>query len=84
MLIAVDGPLEMRFQRLVERNRASDPKDWNGFLEMDKRDRISGTENGQQVDACIGCANVKIFNDSSLEDLKENIERILQEKIIEI
>ena len=79
ILIAVDAPQEARFKRLLERARDSDPKDWQGFLEMDKRDKGIAEENsGQQVEKCIEMADIKIYNDSSIEVLKDKTEKILR------
>ena len=80
ILIAVDAPQEARFKRLLERARDSDPKDWQGFLEMDKRDKGIAEENsGQQVEKCIEMADIKIYNDSSIEVLKDKTEKILRD-----
>lgn len=78
IIIAVDAPLQSRFNRLISRNRASDPKNWMDFIEMDRRDKGVGERNeGQQVDACIEKADYKIFNDSSLEELNWKIQEVL-------
>jgi len=78
ILIAVDAPREVRFERLVERGRKSDPKTYEEFLEMDKRDLGNKEiESGQQVKKCIEAANYKIQNDNTLEDLEKKIDEIL-------
>ena len=57
-LIGVDAPQEIRFSRLLHRGRASDPKTWEGFLEMEARDHGKGEKSsGQQTKACIGEAD---------------------------
>ncbi len=77
-IIAVDAPLKTRFARLIKRARASDPKDWQGFLEMDKRDKGEGEKNsGQQVSVCISLADYKIENNGTIEELRAKIENIL-------
>ncbi len=78
IIIAVDAPLNIRYERLIRRGRDSDPKDWNSFIEMDRRDKGINEENsGQQVEKCIELADYKIYNDSSLENLKRKVEGIL-------
>ncbi|MBI2046955.1 AAA family ATPase [Candidatus Pacearchaeota archaeon] len=80
ILIAVDASPEIRFKRLIERKRESDPKDWQGFLEMDRRDRGTAEENsGQQVEKCIELADIKIYNGSSIGVLKNKIEKMLKD-----
>jgi dCMP deaminase len=80
VIIGVDAPLQTRFQRLIERARDSDPKDWDGFIKMDRRDKGAGEENsGQQVSACLEKADYLINNDSNLEQLKEKIYTIIKD-----
>lgn len=78
IIISVDAPEEIRFKRLIERKRESDPKTLEEFKKMEARDR--GKEEskiGQQVDKCIELSDYKIINDSTLESLKTRIEYIL-------
>jgi dCMP deaminase len=77
-LVSVDAPQEKRFGWLVKRARASDPKTWPEFLKMDLRDRGDGELSvGQQVTQCIGLADSKIINDSTIEILHLKIKDIL-------
>ena len=76
ILISVDAPQKERFNRLINRGRDSDPKTWEEFLKMDERDRFSEKEAGQQVSKCMERADIKIFNDSSIEKLREEVEKI--------
>jgi len=41
-LIAVDAPQKTRFERIINRGRGSDPKNWEDFLKMDERDLGAG------------------------------------------
>ena len=77
-LIAVDAPRTLRFQRIVKRGRDSDPKNWKGFLKMEKRDLGENEENtGQQVKKCIEMADIVIFNDNnSIDELRKKIEEV--------
>ncbi|HLD37254.1 MAG TPA: AAA family ATPase [Candidatus Nanoarchaeia archaeon] len=80
ILVAVDAPQEARFKRLLERARGSDPEDWQGFLEMERRDRGIEEENsGQQVGKCLEMTDIKLYNDLSIEVLKDKIEKILND-----
>jgi len=38
-LLAVDANEKIRFERLLVRGEKKDPKTWEEFLEMDKRDK---------------------------------------------
>ena len=80
ILISVDAPQKVRFERILSRARISDPDNWKDFLEMDERDLRSKEESGQEVGNCMEKADVKIFNDASLEELRDKIRKILQEQ----
>jgi dCTP deaminase len=78
VLLAVDAPLEVRFQRAVQRARADSPATEAEFRELDERDRgINEPPWGQQVEACIAEADYTIYNDSSLEELYRRLEDVL-------
>lgn len=77
-MISVDAPVEMRFQRLIERKRESDPKTLEDFKRMEARDRgDKESAMGQQVDKCIEMSDYPLINDSTLETLKTKVEYIL-------
>ena len=76
-LISVDCPQKIRFERVVSRNKASDAKTWETFLEMDERDfGIGESAEGQQVGKCMALADFHLTNNSSLEDFHEKIDEI--------
>lgn len=77
IVIAIDAPVELRFKRILERKRESDPKTLEEFKKMEERDRKDKEELGQQVDKCMEMADHLITNDSTLENLKTKIEYIL-------
>jgi dCMP deaminase len=79
-LVAVDAPQEIRFKRLVSRNRESDPKTWQDFIKIDNRDLgINEKSSGQQVGKCIQMADVKIINNKTVEDLNNDVAMLLKE-----
>jgi len=76
-LIAVDALQEIRFKRLIERARQSDPKSWEDFLAMERRDMgLAEKTSGQMVGGCMEMADYLIFNTGSLEELKTKIEDV--------
>src|SRR3990167_1381864 len=36
LLISVDAPQKSRFERVLKRNKLSDPKEWNEFVKLDE------------------------------------------------
>ena len=79
ILIGVDAPLEIRFKRIVSRNRQGDPGTLEEFIEKERRENIASSTN-QQLENCLRLADVLIINNSSLNDFHKKID----EKIAEI
>lgn len=76
-LVCVDAVPEIRFKRLVERERESDPKTWEDFLIVDNRDKgIGEKETGQGVGRCMAQADYTIVNNNSIDETKKQIENI--------
>lgn len=79
-LIAVDAPQQVRFERVVKRNRDIDPKTWEEFVVADERDQgKEQPEYGQQVRKCIEMADVVLQNDGSLEEFQKKVEDVIRE-----
>jgi len=79
-LVSVDAPQEKRFQRLVERNRESDPKTWNDFLVVDNRDKgVGEVETGQAVGKCMEQANFELINSGTLDEVKEKVKELYED-----
>jgi len=78
VLAGIDAPIELRFKRLRERNRAGDAKTLEGFKEQEQRENLNNDTN-QQLDKTFGMAEKIIVNDGSLEDLHKKIDNLLKE-----
>ena len=77
ILIAVDAPQKIRFERILKRDKPSDPKTWEGFLKVDNRDFFDENNPlGQQVGKCMELADFKIINGSDLKKSMREIEQI--------
>lgn len=78
VLIAVDAPQEIRWQRIQSRGRTTDPKTWEDFVALDERDRgLKEPLYGQQIDRCVERADFKIINDGNVEKLQEKVNEIM-------
>ncbi len=75
-LISVGGNLKVRWKRVQKRGRESDPKTFEEFVKIDKRDYKENIKNGQEVKKCMELADFKIINNSSIEKLKQKTEKI--------
>lgn len=79
-LIAVDSPQQVRFQRMMQRNRPSDPKNFYDFMKVDAIDQGLNQENsGQQVKECMKLADYHIFNEFSIERLTDKVAFMIQQ-----
>ena len=73
-LITIDAPSEIRFKRMIERNRESDPKNWEDFLRVDAKDKgIGEATTGQGVGLCMEQADMMIMNTGNLEDMEKKV-----------
>ncbi len=73
ILIAVHASPRTRFERLRHRGRIDDPEDWEEFHRRDLRELELG------LGSAIAMADIVIINEGSLEELRENLERILRD-----
>lgn len=79
-LIAVDAPLEIRFERMLKRKRENDPKKFSEFKKLDRKDKGEGQKySGQQVEKCIKMADIVVINDSTLEIFYKKCEKVLED-----
>ena len=78
-LVNVDAPLEIRFKRMLARNRAGDAKNIEE-LKIQEAEENKKLSTNQQVDKTIKMANSIIVNDSSFEELYKKIEKFLESK----
>ena len=78
LLIGIDAPIELRFNRLRERNRVGDAKTFEEFKQQEQRENLKSDIN-QQLDATFGMAKKVIVNYGSLEELHKKIDKLLLE-----
>jgi dephospho-CoA kinase len=73
-VIGITAPQEVRFERVLKRNRIVDPKSLDDFKIVDEEDRgIGANEHANQSDECLALADVVINNDN--EDVQEYIRK---------
>lgn len=76
ILIAVDAPLEVRYQRVRERNHATDEVSFEDFQKHELLE-LNGKESQQQLRTVMSIADYKLLNDSSFDDLKKKVKSII-------
>jgi len=78
-LLAVLAPLRLRFQRIVKRQRKSDPQRWQDFLRIEKREQEESKSYGLKIKDCLKEADFKINNSSSRTALSKKVEEFLKQ-----
>jgi len=73
VLIAVEAPIELRFQRSLKRKRSDDVKSLEELKERDKR------ELSWNLSKALEIADFTIENTSSLEDFREKVRGVLEQ-----
>ena len=77
-LIGVTASKKSRYQRLVARNRESDPITWREFLAADKKDFKSGQGKfGRNITACLRKTDLLLHNNQKVKDLKKKVKEWL-------
>ena len=79
LLIGVDAPIEIRFRRLLERNRLGDAKTLEAFKEQEERENLNNDAN-QQLDKTLKLSQKNIVNNGSLAELHKKIDNLLKEQ----
>ena len=82
VLIGVKAKRELRFKRLLARNKKWDPKTWNEFVTVDRRDLgIGQIKEGQQVGKCLSYCDYILTNNKDIGDFHRKVKKLI-EKII--
>ncbi len=78
VLINVDAPQALRFERMQKRKRPGDPKTLEKFIELEQKEsQTSGS--GQQVALCCKMADIVFVNDTNdINILHEKIDNLLK------
>jgi len=81
ILIAVDAIPELRFKRILLRNSETDKVSYDTFIADEMREMDSDDPNKQNLRRCIELADYTIQNNSSIEELIQNVANLLEEVI---
>ena len=79
VMVHVFANQKLRFNRVVARNRESDPRNWEEFLALESKDGgVGEKESGLRIGDCIKMCDYTIVNESTLGDLKIKVEELLK------
>jgi len=82
-LIRVEAPAEVRFQRIVNRQRESDPKTYEEFVALENRE-AEGDDTSQNLVKVELMADHPLINDGPIEKLYVQIDELLPKLLKEI
>jgi len=78
IIIAVDAPREIRWERMIKRGKPTDPKTPEDFAKVDDRDQgVNEPEYGQQVKRCIEMADFVLVNDGTYDDFMKKCDDVI-------
>ncbi len=79
VLIGVKAYRKIRYQRLLNRAKLWDPKNWNDFVKIDRRDYgIGQKKSGQQVGKCLAYCDYVLTNNKDLKDFQRKINNLIK------
>ncbi len=80
-LVDVVCDQKLRFERMKSRMRESDPITFEKFCELEKIEASNSNSCGQQLDQVSNIANFRIENNSTIQDLNQQIDSLLAKVI---
>lgn len=78
VLLAVDADINLRYQRIRERNSVTDQVSFETFVDNEKLEMHSEDPNEQNLSRCIEMADHTILNNDSIDSLNNDIEAFLK------
>ena len=80
MLLNIQAPLELRFQRLINRKerKETDAKTLEEFKANEAREMKSSNPANQQIRKCIEMSDITIRNDATIESFHKKLEKALK------
>lgn len=80
-LIAIDAPVEIRYERVIKRGSFTDHITFQKFLDDEAKESKHGEKWQKDLPTCIALSDVIIHNDTTVRALEEKVEEYLREKI---
>ncbi len=73
ILVSVDAPSEIRYERIHKRGSITDSVSYERFIEQERLESINEDENQMNIPKCMGMADVKLVNEGDIEKFEEEI-----------
>ncbi len=75
VLLAIDAPVEVRFERVARRGRDESAPDLEAFRTKEEEERAGGPGQ-QQLEACLAAADRTVVNDGTLLEFHRKLEEV--------
>jgi len=76
ILLSIDAPIELRYERAKKRGRIESAKNLREFIQKEEEE-MTNHKNGQQLLNCMSLADISLINDGTLEELYQKLEALL-------
>jgi dCMP deaminase len=77
-LVSIEADSETRWNRIKDRKRAGDPKNYECFLDVERREASTSDPTTQQMDRTAEMADAVVYNNSTIEELRKQIRQVVQ------
>jgi len=74
ILVYIDAPSKVRFERIAARGRSDDPSTFEDFLRYEKKEELNEDSYNQQLKNCKELAEYVLKNEGSLNELHQTID----------
>jgi dCMP deaminase len=78
VLLAVEADVQIRFERIKQRGRESDPETMEEFQALEEQEALSQAKEGQNLTATEALADCLVENNADLDDLHKRLSEITQ------
>ncbi len=81
VLLNIDAPAMVRFERIRNRKRENDPQTLEAFAEKERAESRNLSAHKQSVEECQALADISIENDGDLEELHKKVAAVVSRTI---
>jgi dephospho-CoA kinase len=79
LLLAVDAPQELRYERIRRRGSSTDQVSFEQFAADEAREMVSSDPSKQNLSRCIGMADYRLSNAGTVPELERAVGAIVEE-----
>lgn len=77
VLLNIEAPAAIRFDRIRKRNRENDPKTFDDFQDIEEAERKSAAGHQQSIEDCQALADYTLINDGTIEELQRKAAEVV-------